>query len=211
MAVKPAALRGHGGIRRMPDKNDCLRQQKIPQTKQQQQVAPTVNLEKCNNDKNKISDKRNIQLNNSLVDINLDRSMSKSLEEALFYQPIKSRQQQKMDDKSFPAGATCLQDGQMLNSCSNDVDAQSSEDSSILKLGGEISSLNCTSSMNDSSILTSLPSDELKKPTTIVLSSLNVDSPFKGISLKDFESHRKMIEEQNRQKKDMLYKAIEKQ
>lgn len=34
-------------------------------------------------------------------------------------------------------------------------------------------------------------------------------SPFKGISLKDFESQRKIIEEQNKQKKEMLYKAIE--
>ncbi|KAH8366047.1 hypothetical protein KR093_008603 [Drosophila rubida] len=38
---------------------------------------------------------------------------------------------------------------------------------------------------------------------------LSIDSPFKGISLKDFEQHRKMIEEQNKQKKQMLYKAIE--
>lgn len=36
-------------------------------------------------------------------------------------------------------------------------------------------------------------------------------SPFKGMSLKDFEAQRKMIEEQNKHKKDLLYKAIEQQ
>lgn len=34
-------------------------------------------------------------------------------------------------------------------------------------------------------------------------------SLFQGISLKDFEQHRKMVEEQNKQKKEMLTKAIE--
>lgn len=34
-------------------------------------------------------------------------------------------------------------------------------------------------------------------------------SPFKGISLKDFESNRQLKEEQNKQKKELLYKAIE--
>lgn len=34
-------------------------------------------------------------------------------------------------------------------------------------------------------------------------------SMFQGVSLKDFENHRKMIEEQNRQKKDLLAKALE--
>lgn len=34
-------------------------------------------------------------------------------------------------------------------------------------------------------------------------------SMFQGISLKDFENHRKMIEEQNRQKKELLAKALE--
>lgn len=35
--------------------------------------------------------------------------------------------------------------------------------------------------------------------------------PLKGVSLRDFESHRRMIEEQNRHKKAMLYKVIEQQ
>lgn len=33
----------------------------------------------------------------------------------------------------------------------------------------------------------------------------------RGVSLKDFQSHQKMMEEQNKQKKDLLYKAIEQQ
>lgn len=39
----------------------------------------------------------------------------------------------------------------------------------------------------------------------------DISTPFKGISLKDFEDQRRLIEEQNRQKKEMLYKAIEQQ
>uniref|UniRef100_A0A182U7C9 RAB6-interacting golgin n=1 Tax=Anopheles melas TaxID=34690 RepID=A0A182U7C9_9DIPT len=34
-------------------------------------------------------------------------------------------------------------------------------------------------------------------------------TPFKGMSLKDFEQQRKLMEEQNRQKRDILHKAIE--
>lgn len=34
---------------------------------------------------------------------------------------------------------------------------------------------------------------------------------FKGVSLKDFESQRRMVEEQNKQKKEILYRAIEHQ
>lgn len=33
----------------------------------------------------------------------------------------------------------------------------------------------------------------------------------RGISMKDFQSHQKIMEEQNKQKKNMLYKAIEQQ
>lgn len=36
-------------------------------------------------------------------------------------------------------------------------------------------------------------------------------SPFRGISLREFESQRKMMEEHNKQKQDMLCKAIEQQ
>ncbi|XP_053665486.1 RAB6-interacting golgin [Anopheles marshallii] len=37
----------------------------------------------------------------------------------------------------------------------------------------------------------------------------DVLTPFKGMSLKDFEQQRKMMEEQNKQKRDILHKAIE--
>lgn len=36
-------------------------------------------------------------------------------------------------------------------------------------------------------------------------------TPFKGISLRDYEAQRRMVEEQNKHKKDILYKAIEQQ
>ncbi|XP_065362375.1 RAB6-interacting golgin [Calliphora vicina] len=215
--MKPATFRGHGGIRRMPDKNEYLRQQKMSQIKQQQQVASTnMNLANGNNN-NKLGDK----LNDSMEDINLDRSMSKSIEEALFYQPLTSGQQQQTTNKAYLAAEKRLQGHDERKSTTNDMDTQStqpsSEDSSILKLGtemdSEISSSTCTNSLDDSSILRSSPADENEKahhPSAFAApASLNVQSPFKGISLKDFESHRKMIEEQNRQKKEILYKAIE--
>ncbi|ALC44973.1 CG33052, partial [Drosophila busckii] len=69
----------------------------------------------------------------------------------------------------------------------------SSDDSSILKLNGTDDDVSTLPSTKDSSNA----------------ETLNTDSPFKGISLKDFEQHRKLIEEQNKQKKQMLYKAIE--
>lgn len=46
---------------------------------------------------------------------------------------------------------------------------------------------------------TTTPSDECE----------NFDPRFQGISLKDFEQHRKLVEEQNKQKKEILTKAIE--
>lgn len=39
----------------------------------------------------------------------------------------------------------------------------------------------------------------------------SMSSPFRGISLKDFEQQRKMVEEQNRHKVQILQKAIEQQ
>lgn len=38
-----------------------------------------------------------------------------------------------------------------------------------------------------------------------------INSPFKGMSLKDFESQRRVVEEQNKQKKELLFKTIEQQ
>lgn len=39
----------------------------------------------------------------------------------------------------------------------------------------------------------------------------SMTSPFRGVSLKDFEQQRKMVEEQNRHKVQILQKAIEQQ
>lgn len=41
--------------------------------------------------------------------------------------------------------------------------------------------------------------------------STTTSHAFKGISLKDYESQRRMVEEQNKQKKEILYRAIEQQ
>ncbi|XP_034481563.1 RAB6-interacting golgin [Drosophila innubila] len=71
-------------------------------------------------------------------------------------------------------------------------DSGTTDDSSILKI---------SSTDDDASILPSTKDSTGDR--------LSTDSPFKGISLKDFEQHRRMIEEQNKQKKQMLYKAIE--
>lgn len=69
-----------------------------------------------------------------------------------------------------------------------------------------------------------LPKHETEVPSAADESILNVNlsidsdntsplvNPTKmGVSLRDFETQRKLIEEQNRQKKDILCKAIEQQ
>ena len=90
---------------------------------------------------------------------------------------------------------------------------ESSSDFSVLKKNHDVNSQisSTTSSLDDSSILPSLPAISKHRSDHNEPAALEAPSPFKGISLKDFESHRKMIEEQNRQKKEMLYKAIEQQ
>lgn len=216
--MKSATLRGgHGGIRRMPtDKSDYNRrhQQKMSQIKSQTPpVNATANVNNGNRDdqKNKMEEKlKTIDANDdSMEDINLDRSMSKSIEEALFYQPFKSQQQQQpASTKPIPPVQNVI--------VTNKIDTQttaSSDDSSILKLNNDVHSQisSTTSSFDDSSILPSSPPISKHPPYHNVPDALEAPSPFKGISLKDFESHRKMIEEQNRQKKEMLYKAIEQQ
>ncbi|EDW17814.1 RAB6-interacting golgin [Drosophila mojavensis] len=70
--------------------------------------------------------------------------------------------------------------------------SETTDDSSILKV---------SSTDDDASILPSTKDSTEERIST--------DSPFKGVSLKDFEQHRKMIQEQNKQKKEMLYQAIE--
>ncbi|KAM7355691.1 golgin, RAB6 interacting [Cochliomyia hominivorax] len=209
--MKSAKFGGHGGIRRMPERNDYLRQQKMSQIKKQ------TPLETANHDK--MSDKlKMIQSNVSMEDINLDRSMSKSIEEALFYQPFVSDQRKQHQQQQIQKAAEKrLQghDGEQQRVITNAMDTHSSqsssEDSSILKLNSEMDSqISSTTSLEDSSILPSTPAAATDNQNPFSApSSLKIQSPFKGISLKDFESHRKMIEEQNRQKKEMLHKAIE--
>lgn len=54
---------------------------------------------------------------------------------------------------------------------------------------------------------TNLEREITKKPDELVTNAL----AFKGVSLKDYESQRRMVEEQNKQKKEILYRAIEQQ
>lgn len=239
--VRPATLRGHGGIRRqMPDKSES--RQPSSRMQANNNNGATVVSSKT------LSDKlQKMDTNDSMEDINLDRSMSKSLEEALFYQPLKKSSQQphttettiSKDTTTTSASTTTtttlkapmsrqIIDGSQHQSSitrkeTNSQQRSSNDDSSILKLNlpddSQISST-CSNSNSmdddDSSILPASSSSSAANsdmtPTPFVPpSSLNVQSPFRGISLKDFESHRKMIEEQNRQKKDLLYKVIEQQ
>ncbi|XP_053674076.1 RAB6-interacting golgin [Anopheles nili] len=46
-------------------------------------------------------------------------------------------------------------------------------------------------------------------PGVINTHPMDTVTPFKGMSLKDFEHQRKLMEEQNRQKREILHKAIE--
>ena len=219
LVVKSATLRGgHGGIRRMPtDKNDYNRRQQHKMSQPKSQTPPVnaaanINIGNGNDHKNKMAEKlKSINANNdSMEDINLDRSLSKSIEEALFYQPLRTQQQQESASRK-PNPLI-----QNTNAVNNNIDLQtteSSSDSSILKLNHDVNSQisSTASSLDDSSILPSSPAISKHRLDHNEPAALEAPSPFKGISLKDFESHRKMIEEQNRQKKEMLYKAIEQQ
>lgn len=51
----------------------------------------------------------------------------------------------------------------------------------------------------------------LKLDENDVINGNDGSQTFKGVSLKDFEYQRKLMEEQNREKRAMLQKAIEKQ
>uniref|UniRef100_A0A1I8Q1E4 RAB6-interacting golgin n=1 Tax=Stomoxys calcitrans TaxID=35570 RepID=A0A1I8Q1E4_STOCA len=211
--MRPATFRGHGGIRRMPDKGESHRS-----SQQKMQSNPLVP------NKNKmLTDKlQSMDTNDSMEDINFDGGLSKSIEEALFFQPQKKTYRQQSTEKSNSTTTTSSNtNAELPTSRQNTIGSQqsahqqqqSSNDSSLLKLNIDADSQitsTCSSSMDDddSSILPSSIGD--KTPTPFVPpSSLQVQSPFRGISLKDFETHRKMIEEQNRQKKDLLYKVIE--
>lgn len=86
------------------------------------------------------------------------------------------------------------------------------EDESILILpqnphgaGAMLSSAGALTAVPESPVLgglsASTPMAKITTPDTV--------TPFKGMSLKDFEQQRKLMQEQNRQKRDMLHKAIE--
>ncbi|XP_055911732.1 RAB6-interacting golgin [Eupeodes corollae] len=152
--MKSATIRSHG-IRRMPEKKELARSQENLKIKKPVQK---------NNPKAVVTTLSQAQ-EDSMDEINLNKSMSKSIEGALFYQPI-------------PKAQHTIQ-----------------KEPSDISRSPDVPNDNNDNSFNDSSILPE-PSE-------------NIESPFKGVSLKDFEVHRKLIEEQNKQKKDLLHKAIE--
>lgn len=140
----------------------------------------------------------------TISEMGLDNTMSESIEQVLFNgQLLKKR----------AAGECYRPASKDLDLCGNDTRT----DSSILHIDNmsETSSGHATDS-STSIIFPLKKRKDTEKPVTsndvdTETTSLNINSAFKGISLKDFESHRKMIEEQNRQKKELLYQAIQEQ
>nr|XP_016933457.1 RAB6-interacting golgin [Drosophila suzukii] len=181
------ALRNQPGIRRMPDKifrqGDQIRKQQQQQQPQKPIQKPDV-AKKAKSGTATPTEKAptpTAEDDAAHGSLNLERALSDSLMEALYHGHATAR-----DNKPTATYA--------------DAEATSTDDSSILKIsGGEGQT---SSSIDDASILPSSKESTSRE-------RLNTDSPFKGISLKDFEQHRRMIEEQNKQKKQMLYQAIE--
>lgn len=151
--MRPAGVRSQG-IRRLPDKKDPPKPQENVKIKKPDRKNPPKGPGPSS-----LPPKED-----SMSDINLDKSMSKSIEGALFFQPIPKTKPNPEEPRSLPSISPAIAN-ESINS---------SDSSSILP-------------------------DPTEK----------VESPFKGISLKDFESHRQLIEEQNKQRKDLLQKAIE--
>ncbi|KAH8361388.1 hypothetical protein KR084_000758, partial [Drosophila pseudotakahashii] len=183
------ALRNQPGIRRMPDKIFRQADQLRKQQQQQQQQPPIQKPDVAKKTKSGTATPTEKPPTPTTEDyaahgsLNLERALSDSLMEALYHGQATAR-----DNK--PAATYA------------DAEATTStDDSSILKISGADSQ--ATSSMDEASILPSTKDDSSSRER------LNTDSPFKGISLKDFEQHRRMIEEQNKQKKQLLYQAIE--
>ncbi|KAH8285960.1 hypothetical protein KR054_000061 [Drosophila jambulina] len=188
------ALRNHPGIRRMPDKifrqADQLRkqhqQQQQPQQKKTQKVDDAKKTKSRATTPTEKTPTPTVEDDAEAADrlsLDLDRPLSDSLMDALYHGHAPAR------DKA----ATYADAG------GENSEATSTDDSSILKMSG--SNSQAISSADDVSILPSTKDSSRER--------LNTDSPFKGVSLKDFEQHRRMIEEQNKQKKQMLYQAIE--
>ncbi|XP_067642561.1 RAB6-interacting golgin [Eurosta solidaginis] len=189
-AIKPEFRGHHGGIRRMPEKwikSSELQRKQATNTQKAPTSAPTVL------DSGKLSANKRDE-DDTLDDINLDDSMSKSIEEALFFQPLKK-----------PTEPVNKHTSAAITHNKNKLD-----DSSILKLPNSDNNVSSTTTndSDDSSILPQTTSTKPATPTT-TRATINTDSPFKGVSLREFETHRKLIEDQNKHKKELLYKAIE--
>ncbi|KAH8319372.1 hypothetical protein KR067_005547 [Drosophila pandora] len=187
------ALRNQPGIRRMPDKTfrqaDQLRKQQPQQptekkTQKSQELATKAKLGAGTPTVNP-APADDVVTVESKKSLDLERPLSDSLMAALYHghQP------------KPPSSATATYADAAGES------SETTDDSSILKISSGSGS---NGSTDDASILPSSKDSESRNSDR-----LNTDSPFKGISLKDFEQHRKMIEEQNKQKKQMLYQAIE--
>lgn len=195
MIAARQALRNQPGIRRMPDKMfrqaDQLRKQQQQQPQQTQPKSQKLDVAKKPKSRATTPTEKpstpTVEDDVAAADglsLNLERALSDSLMDALYHGHASAR------DK--PAATYADAGGE-------NSEATSTDDSSILKISG--SNSQAISSADDASILPSTKDSSRER--------LNTDSPFKGVSLKDFEQHRRMIEEQNKQKKQMLYQAIE--
>ncbi|KAL5291545.1 GORAB family protein [Megaselia abdita] len=129
------------GLRRVGAETESKPTATKPRSNLKASSAVSVPVNKQKNEVKPIEEKT---ANDTTLDelIDMDESMSTSLEEAMFYKPRSKRKPEKRDD---------------------------SDD------------------------------DEKVEEVSIV----------RGVSLKDFQSHQKLMQEQNKQKKDLLYKAIE--
>ncbi|XP_030572486.1 RAB6-interacting golgin [Drosophila novamexicana] len=184
------ALINQPGIKRMPDKifrqaDQLRKQQQLAQQKPQQVAAVQAKSRTTTpteaEPKAAPTPTPSDGDKNEEESLNLERGLSDSLVEALYCGSVKTA---STNGKSTPAtgSATYAAAG----------DSEQTDDSSILKI---------SSTDDNASILPSTKDSTDDR--------LSTDSPFKGISLKDFEQHRKLIQEQNKQKKQLLYQAIE--
>ncbi|XP_022215414.2 RAB6-interacting golgin [Drosophila obscura] len=204
-AVKQA-LRNQPGIRRMPDKNirqgqaDQLRKQPQAQAKPQQ-VAPAAKKTTTKSGRITPTESTAAPTPNTdapaQVSLNLERPLSDSLVEALYC----GKASAPSTGRSVATTATYAEAGAATSVAvaSGDSSEATLDDSSILKISN---SKNGTTSSDDAASILPSTKDSSRE-------GLNTDSPFKGVSLQDFEQQRKMIQEQNKQKKQMLYQAIE--
>lgn len=182
-------MRRHIGIKRLPDTNE-INHAKVPQ-----HPLSTIKGSKTNNILNNVA--KTEPIIRSTMDINLDQSMSKSIEEALFYQPLKISHPNK---KEIVKSKSNIASSFINEECS---------DSSILKVSTSVQSETSSTYSNDTDDLSIVPSaiaNPLPKPLK-QLNCLNIQSPFKITSFTDAQLHRKMVEVENRQKKELLYKT----